>query len=358
MDELGVRQLNRAALARQLLLERADLPVERAVHALAGLQGQAPNAPYVALWSRLRDFHPAELAKGLLERRLVRTPLMRATIHLVTSADAVAWYPVVRPVMERGFMSNFARRLPGVDFTELIADCERLLSEPHTRAALGVALATRWTEQDKTAMAYAATYLLPVVQVPPRGVWGESGQATWTNTATWLGDVGEPEKSPDRMIMRYLAAFGPATVADIQTWCGLTRLKEVVERLPLRRYSGGHYDIEDATLPDPDTPAPPRFLAEYDNLLLSYADRTRVGAHQITVPLPPGIGGVAGTLLVDGFWVATWELRRDGADARLVIEPFTKLTRRDKADVTEEGMRLLGFIADGAARHDVVFEQR
>lgn len=354
MQTLSLRQLNRASLDRQLLLTRADIPVTAAVDALAGLQAQAPNAPYVALWSRLSPFDPGDLATALVDRRLVRAPLMRGTIHLVGAVDAVTWYPLVRPVLERGFATNFARRLPGVDIETLLSDCEKLLVEPLTRAQLGAALVERWQFQDRTAMAYAATYLLPVVQVPPRGVWGRSAQATWTNMATWLGDTIPADSSPDRMITRYLTAFGPASVRDIQTWCGLTRLREIVERMDLRAYRDENgaelFDTPDGTIPDPDTPAPPRFLAEYDNLLLSYADRARVGVGQ-AIPLPPGIGGTAGTLLVNGLWQANWHLDRADDRATLVIEPFENL--HDTSEVTAEAMRLLDLIAKDE-QHDIV----
>lgn len=357
-DALTLRQLNRAGLDRQFLLARVERPVEATVGTLCGMQGQAPNAPYVGLWSRHNDFDPTELAAGLLAKRLVRAPLLRGTVHLIGADDATAWYPLVKPVLARGFASNFARRLPGVDIDKLMADCAQLLTEPLTRQELGRALAPRWPDQDKMAMAYAATFLLPLVQVPPRGVWGENAQATWLNMGTWLGDVGTPDPTPENMIIRYLTAFGPATVRDIQAWCGLTRLREVVERLPLRRYEGGLFDIADGTIPDPDTPAPPRFLPEYDNLLLSYADRARVGGNEHAVPLPPGVGGNAGTLLVDGYYAANWELRRDADDACLLIDAFRELTRADTAAVLEEGVRLLGFIAADAQRRDVTITSR
>jgi hypothetical protein len=358
---MDLRQLNRASLRRQLLLDRADSQVESAVEQIGGLQAQAPNAPYVGLWSRLRDFRPTDLAEALQDRRLVRTTLQRATIHLVTAADAVAWYPLIRPVMARGFATNFGRRLPDVDLTELVDAATTLLADrPSTRVELGQALAARWPGRDTTALAQAATCLVPVVQVPPRGIWGSTGKAAWQSTPTWLPGTHPAPATPDDLVLRGLAAFGPATVRDLQTWCGLTRLREVTDCLgaQLRTYSGEHgatlFDLPDAELPDPDTPAPPRFLPEYDNLLLSYADRARVGADHRAVPLPPGIGGVAGSVLVDGFWRADWRLRRDGDTATLVVEPFDRLPRRDVAEVTAEGRRLLGFIAPDAERNEVV----
>jgi hypothetical protein len=358
MDVLSPRRLNRASLRRQLLLERVDLPVCAAVERVAGLQAQAPNAPYVALWSRLTAFAPADLAEPLTDRRLVRTPLLRGTIHLVTAADAVGWSPLIRPVLAAAFRTNFAPRLPGVDIDALVADCAALLAERSlTRTELGAAMARRWPDADRTAMAYAATHLLALVQVPPRGVWGQTGQATWTATATWLAGQQAPAPTVEDLIRRCLGAFGPATVADLRAWSRLTGLRQVVAGMGLRTYRDEHggtlYDLPDAELPDQETPAPPRFLAEYDNLLLSYADRTRVGADHRAIPLPPGIGGVAGTVLVDGHWRATWRLAGDS----LVIEPFDRLSNQDRAEVGAEGLRLLGFIAPDAERPDVEFRQ-
>ncbi|HEX5403930.1 MAG TPA: winged helix DNA-binding domain-containing protein [Pseudonocardiaceae bacterium] len=356
---LSRRQLNRASLHRQSLLARAELSVCAALERLAGMQAQAPNAPYVGLWSRLSGFQPAELADELVRRRVVRTPLLRGTVHLVVPNDARDWYPLVRPVLARGFASNYARALDGVDLSALLTEAATLLADrPMTRVEIGAALAERWPARDRTSMAYAVTCLLPVVQVPPRGVWGQTSQATWTTAETWLGDTA-PTGSVADMVVRYLTAFGPATVRDIQTWCGLTRLREVTDQLPLRQYQGEDgatlLDVPDAELPDPETPAPPRFLPEYDNLLLSYADRARVGADHRAVPLPPGIGGVLGSVLVDGFWRAGWRLARTDGTATLHVEPFDRLTRADTADVTEEGHRLLEFIAADADRYAVVF---
>ncbi len=356
MQALGVRQCNRTSLARQLLLERAELPVDAAVAHLAGLQGQAPNAPYVGLWSRLAVFRHEALATPLLDRRLARVGLMRGTIHLVTAADALAWGPLTKPVFERALTANFAKRLVGVDLAELLADSMALLADgPRTRAQLAAALSAKWPDNDRMALAYAATYLAPVVQVPPRGVWGDTAQATWATVQSWLG-TGRPGSVTD-MITRYLQAFGPAGVRDMQKWSGLTKLREIVATLGLRTYRDEHgttlYDLPDAELTDPDTPAPPRFLPEYDNLLLGYADRTRVAADHRPVPLPPGIGGTTGTLLVDGFWRGTWQLERTEDSATITIDLTEPIT--DTTDVAEEARALLNFIAADATGHDVVF---
>jgi Winged helix DNA-binding domain len=357
---LGRRALNRATLERQLLLRRARLPAVEAIDHLIGIQAQAPNAPYVSLWARLAGFHPDELARLLSQRRAARAPLMRATIHLAGADDCLALRPVLQPVLERGFAgSPFARQLTGMDMEALLAEGRALLAErPRTRGELGRLLAARWPDRDATCLAYAISYLVPLVQVPPRGIWGERGPATWTTTEAWLGRPLSPDRSVEQLVLRYLAAFGPATVNDAQTWSGLTRLREILERLRPRlatfRDQAGNelFDLPDAPRPDADTPAPPRFLAEYDNLLLSHADRGRVVPDGRRVPLFAGNGGVLGTVLVDGFFHGTWRITRHRDTATLTIELFAALPGPDHTALVEEGMRLLALAADDAATHD------
>jgi len=358
---LGVRALSRATLARQLLLRRAKLPAAEAIEHLVGMQAQAPNAPYVGLWTRLDGFHPDELAQSVTERRAVRTPLMRATIHLVSARDCLVLRPVVQPVLVRRFAgSPFARNLVGMDTEALLAAGRVLLGErPRTRAELGPLLGERWPDRDATSLAYAISYLLSLVQVPPRGIWGATGKATWTTTEAWLGRPLAAEPTPDELVVRYLAAFGPASVNDMQAWSGLTRLREATERLRPRlaafRDEAGNelLDLPDAPRPDPDTPAPPRFLPEYDNVLFAHADRSRIIADDRRPPLFAGGGGVLGTVLVDGFLRGTWRLTHGPGTATLRIQPFTRLSATDAAAVADEGARLLSSTAADATTHDL-----
>jgi hypothetical protein len=240
-----------------------------------------------------------------------------------------------------------------VDVGALTGQAERLLAErPRTHGELGKLLAGRWPGADPDMLAYAATHHLALCQVPPRGMWGRSGPAAGTPVESWLGT---PLRSVpvDALVLRYLGAFGPASVADIQVWSGLTRLREVAERLPLRTFRSEEgqvlYDLPAAPRPAEDTPAPPRFLPAYDNLLLSHADRTRVIPGNRPVPLPPGNGVTAGTFLIDGIWQGTWQIR----DQTLHIQPFTTLHHADQEALLAEAAQLRALLAT-QAKHDIV----
>lgn len=361
---LGERALSRALLERQMLLRRADKTGLGAIEHLAGMQAQAPNAPYVALWSRLVGFRTDDLAALLAERAVVRTHLMRNTIHLVTARDGLAMRRLMQPFLDRSYASSvFARNLTGIDLPTLLDAGRALLRDrPRTRDELGRLLQRQWPSRDAISLAYAITHLVPTVQVPPRGIWGSTGQAAYTTADAWLGGLSAPSLPPDELVLRYLAAFGPATVRDVQAWSGLTRLREVTERLRPRlrafRDAGGGelLDLPDAPRPDPDTPAPPRFLPEYDNILLSHADRSRIISGRRSVPLPPGLGGATGTVLIDGFWRATWKIRRPrGGPVTLRVEAFTHLSSEQMAAVTAEGTGLLAFVAPDAETSEIQF---
>jgi hypothetical protein len=362
---LSDRALNRALLARQGLLARTRMPALEMVERLVGMQAQVPDNPYVALWSRLESFDPAELSALIRERRAVRAQLMRATIHLVSARDARTLQPLTRGVLAQVFKNAWLARLDGAPADDVVAAATELFAErPRTRAELGSALKVRWPDADPQALAQAVTFLAPLVQVPPRGLWGQTGRPTWALAEDWLGAPVDPAPDIDAVVLRYLAAFGPATVADIRTWSGMTGLREVVERLRprLRTFTDERgrelVDVEDGPLPDGDTPAPPRFLPEYDNVGLSHADRARLFAGLGPgAPLPRG-GRAIGTLLVDGFYRANWQVAEGRDAATLTIDrlaPHEKDPRGTDEAIVAEGRGLLSLLAPGAATHRVQF---
>lgn len=360
MTNLDRRTINRATLARQLLLERAVLPVPDAVEHLVGLQAQTTQSWYVGLWTRLVDVDPVAVGEALERRELVRLPVMRSTIHLLTADDALAVRPLTQPPIERSTMGQYRRHLDGVDRAVLVAVTAELVGQqPRLASELGRLLAERFPGHDPTALASAARAWLPMVQVPPRGVWGRSGKAVQAPLETWLGRP-QTELPVADLVTRYLAAFGPATARDVQTWCGLTKLAEVLDALrpELRVFTDPDgatlFDLPDAPRPDPETPAPVRFLYDFDNLLLSHSDRRRVfgdpedtdyASHGYTV----GSNLQPSSVLVDGFIAATWKVERQRGRAALTVRGFRPFTTAERAAIEEEGLALLAFLHPGDA---------
>jgi Winged helix DNA-binding domain len=355
------RALGRATLERQLLLRRWDLPVAAAVERLARLNAQDPEPPYIGLWARLDPFTHDDLSRRMHDRSLVRSTLLRGTQHLVTAADYLAWRPALQPMLERLQRGGFGRATAGVDPAALAAAAMRLLAErPLTRPELSRLLAGQWPGHQPGALAWSAQFLVPLVHPPPSGIWGSRGPTPFVLAESWLGRPLPSTFPPDGLIRPHLAAFGPATIMDIQAWSGLTRLREPVERLgaALRRFRDEHgrqlYDLPDAPRPDPETPAPVRFLPAVDNLLLAHADRTRVISDQHRKRVCVG-AVVEPTVLVDGEVVAIWRTVRRQSRAILEIEPLTRLSRADRAAAAREGGRLLDFAAADADDRDLRF---
>ena len=360
---LSTRVLNRATLARQLLLERSTISPLDAVRQLVGLQAQVPRDPYTALWSRLDSFDPAALGELLERREVVRIVVMRGTIHLVTAQDCLRLRPLMQPILDAELARHpDAKRLRGVDLRRALAFASSLLAEqPLTGTELRQALAERFPELDAVALGIACRCKLPLVQVPPRGVWGQAAQARSTTATAWLGASLDASPSIDDVVLRYLGAFGPAGVADLATWCRLTGMREVVERLRPRLCSFADengrelFDLPDGSRPDPDVPAPVRYLPEYDNVLLSHADRSRV--------VPAGRRGALraswrigrGSVLHDGFLCGVWRLERPrgSGSALLEVTLAARLAKRAVASVEAEGRRYLRFAAPDAETIDV-----
>ena len=334
------------------------MPAAEMIEHLVGMQAQVPTDPYVGLWSRLRDFDPNELSTLMLERGAVRMTLMRTTLHLVTARDALLLRPVLQEMIARGLRgSPFWKHLEGIDLDALLAAATDLVEErPRTTAELRRLLAERAPSTDPTSLAYAARYLLPLVQVTPRGVWGRRAAPRVTTLSSWLGVAVDGDPAPDAAVLRYLRAFGPASSSDIRTWSWLTGLRDVLARLrpQLRSYRDERgrelLDVADGLFVDPATPAPVRFLPEFDNLVLSHDDRSRVTGD--------GAWGAAyahkGTFFVDGFLAGAWRLGRTRDATTFTVEPLAALEAADRDAVRGEGDGLLTFLAPDAAHREVV----
>jgi Winged helix DNA-binding domain len=380
---LSRRAVNRALLARQLLLDRPRLPdvgPERAaqvvgtIEHLVGLQAQAPFPPYYGLHSRLDRFRPEDLAALITDRSVVRIALMRGTIHLVSARDCLPLRQLVQPVIERGLRGAFGKQLAGVDPAALaVAGRSLVEAEPMTFSQLGQALAARWPDHPPVALAQAVRAFVPLVQVPPRAVWGRAGQSVHTSAEHWLGQPGSVLAHPARpashaelarLATRYLGAFGPATVRDVQAWSGLTGLKAVLEQLrpslvTFRDEQGAElFDLPTAPRPGADAPAPPRLVAEFDNLVLSHAERSRVISPGATQRISTVNGVIPATVLIDGFVSGMWRLERGRDAATLTIElfgPQSPQSPRSPQPVRDalaaEAGRVLAFGAPGTVHH-------
>lgn len=358
---LDTRSLNRATLDRQLLLGRAAMSARDAVEHLLGLQAQNVKPPYFQLHARLAGFRPTELA-GLMEsREAVRMVTMRSTIHTHTAQDALTLRPLVQPARDRE-VNYFRKGLTGVDLDRLAGRARAFVEEePRTMAEIREELLKEWPDADPQSLSVAARCLLPLVQVTPRGVWGRSGQVRLTTVGEWTkgSDVDGTRAAGgtqgiDEVVLRYLRAFGPASVKDMQTWAGLTRLREPFERLRpqlvvFQDENGVElFDLPDAPRPDADTPAPPRFLPEFDNLLLSHADRSRVVAPELKGRTWSGNQAHC-TLLLDGFLSGLWKL--DGATLTVELFPpapgaVSKARNALEAEIVAEGEVLLAAMAE------------
>ena len=361
-DVLTTRDLNRATLARQMLLERAAVPVAEGIERLVGLQAQAAMAPYVGLWTRLDGFDRDDLAAAIEDRTVVKATLMRGTLHLVTAADLAWLRPSIQPALTAGWESIAGRRSnegEAFDLEEVLAAGRSFVAdEPRTFAEISAMLTELHPKADVGAMRYGIRTHVPLVQVPTDTRWSYPGRPRFTLAETWLGAPVPDEPDPGRLVTRYLAAFGPATVADMLAWSGqdMSGAVEAVrsDLVSFRDEKGRELlDLPDAPRPGGDADAPERFLPEYDNLLLSHKVRTRVLAdeHRSQVYLP-GLR-VRATFLVDGFVAGGWKVEKSKRVATLTLEPFGPLGERSRKALEAEAEALVRFVEPAAKAHAV-----
>jgi hypothetical protein len=359
---LTLRDLNRATLARQMLLARERIKPLRAIERLAGLQAQLARPPHVSLWSRLEGFERDELLALLRDRKAVRGTLMRGTLHVASATDFLELRPALQPMLSKGVLAVLRDRAKGIDFEDVAAIARRYLAGgPRTFDEIRDALVAAHPTADHRAMGFIARLSLPLVQVPTDDTWGYPGSPRFALAEAWLGEKVASDPPATGLVLRYLAAFGPAAASDVETWSGMRGLKEVVEALRPKLVSLRDerkrelFDLPKAPRPPADTPAPVRFLPDFDNLVMAHADRRRflADAHRRRVYLP-GLR-LAPTVLVDGFVAATWGVTRAKGTATLTIDAFEPLPKKAQAEIAAEGERLLRFVEPEARAFDVKF---
>lgn len=361
---LTTRELNRATLARQLLLERAEMSVVDAVQRLCGLQAQEPKPPFIGLWTRVAGFRETDLQQALNDRTVVRATLMRGTLHLATATDYATFRAPLQPVLSRGMTGALRDRAEGLEPEAVLPVARSLLEDrPRTFDELRTLLQEAFPHVNHRALGFAVRMLLPLVMVPTADRWAFPRVADFTLADRWLGCTLATREAPDELVLRYLAAFGPAGAADVQAWSGLQGINSVLERLRpgLVTFTDERgrelFDLPDAPRPDEAILAPPRFLPSFDSLLLAHADRARVISDEHRPAVITKNLRVRATFLIDGFVRGTWEIKRSRRSATLTISPFGSLPKREGAALRTAGRSLLEFSDGDASAFDVVLAE-
>jgi len=358
---LDDRTLNRALLARQMLLKREAVTPIEAVTRLNGIQAQEARPPFLGLWSRLESFKREDLLKAASDRKLVKATLARGTLHLLDAADYLAFRATYQPLLEAAMLPDMKAMAEVVAIDDLVGAAKAALKDgPLTFAELRAVLATQWPDLNERHMGYAVRLNLPLVATPDDSPWGAKAGAAFALADQWLGKAPDKAGRLDEVIRRYLAAFGPATVADIQTWTGFKGLKAVVEGMELATYRNAAgkmlYDVRGGLFADADTPAPVRYLPDFDAVMLGHADRTRVISDADRKRLGNKNLRVPAVFLVDGFAAGSWTLAATKTKATLTATPFGTLTKAAKDALTAEGEALLRFVAPEAKTVSVAFD--
>ena len=359
-DVLHPRQLGRATLARQLLLERVAIDPATAIEQVVSLQAQLAKPPYVSLFSRIQGFFREDLTAAINDRSVVKTTMMRHTLHLMSARDYLRLRHATQPSLTRAYTSITRKRLEGLDIDPLVAAAAaQVRDEPRTFVEIRELLSDLEPGHDLSAMGYAARTFVPLAQLPAASVWGYDNRAPYLDAETFLGARLDADATPHELIRRYLASFGPASIRDAQMWSGLPGLKGAFEDLrgELRTFRDARgtelFDVTGGPLPDPATPAPPRFLPEFDNVLLAHHDRSRIVSDVDRKRIALKAARMLPTFLVDGVVHGAWSLAVQRGTATITVSPFRALKAADRRAVCDEAEQLARFLEPEAATYAV-----
>jgi hypothetical protein len=358
--ELTLAQLNRATLARQMLLEREKTAAIHVIERLFAMQAQIPRPPFIGLWSRVAGFERTELQQLLQKRQVVRGTLLRGTLHLLTTKDFLAFRTLFAPMLEKSITAVLHERAKGLDVPQLAEQATKFLrAGPRTFEEIRDHLLGLNPKGDERAMGLAVRCAVQLVQVPIEAPWSFPADSQFALAQAWLGKAPVASVDPKPLVLRYLAAFGPASVPDMQTWSGMKDLAHAFEALgpKLKTFVDPRgrtlFDLPKAPRPEGTTPAPVRFLPDYDNVLLGHADRSRIiaDAHRPLIATKNLM--ILPTFLADGVVAGTWKIERTKTAAALKVAPFEKVGKKTREALLSEGAALLKFVEPDAAKQGV-----
>lgn len=357
---LTLRELNRATLERQHLLARTKATPLEVMERLVAMQSQQARPPFLGLWTRLENFDRQALHTLLHEKKVVRATSLRGTLHLMSAADFLSMRGAIQPVLTQAMTGVLRERAKALDVPKLVEAAKEIFQQgPLTFEAVRDRLLEVFPRSDDRAMGYAVRLMLPLVQVPTEDKWAFPGNAAFTLAEEWLGEKLKEGANAEALVVRYLAAFGPASVADAQSWSGLRGMREAFEvlrpKLLLLKDERKRelFDLPNAPRPDGETPAPVRLIPDFDNLVLGHDDRSRFVSEEDRPSIVTKNLLVRATFLVDGFVSGTWTIDRKKHAATLIFTPFVTIKKPIKAELEREAERLLAFAEDDAKQHEV-----
>jgi hypothetical protein len=346
-------ELNRATLARQMLLARESLDVVTAIERLVALQAQEPPAPFIGLWTRLNDFHADALIDALERREIVKATLMRVTLHMVSARDYLRLLPAVLPLLRNRSIAQRGGELATDDVLRLSGLAAAYAAEPRLGAEIRDHVAAHAPDADPEILLWRVRRHQPFVQVPSRSTWAYGPRPRFIAPEAWLpGEMASQEESTAYLVGRYLAAFGPATKADLMRWSGLNwsalanEMERVEPRLVRFRAESGSqlFDLADAPRPPADTPAPARLLTMWDSAIIGYADKDRIVPPVYRARIVNKRGDYFPTFLVDGRVAGLWRLDPSRKRVRIELLPFGRIPSTTRRELDEEADRLASFL--------------